>query len=324
MHFKQTLLFLLVFASIPVIAQYKEGYIPIDGKNNIFYQKSGSGKQVIIIPMGFMLFEDFQKLNSPERTLIFYDMRNRGRSDFIADTNLISIQHDVEDVETLRKYFKIDKMSLIGWSYLGKMVIMYALKYPRHVNKLVQIGAVPMNFNTQFPDSVNNTRDFAAIRGDLWNELQQLQKEGYPQKNPEEYSVKFWNNFERWWLVSDSTFFKNMGKHWGNHVRLRNEQSDRLTRHLQYHFKSAKEADISSDEVKKIRNPVLTIHGRKDRNAPYGGGKQWAAELPNAIFISVNNAAHMPWIENPVLVFGSIDKFLRDKKTRGNNQNKKN
>ena len=32
--------------------------------------------------------------------------------------------------------------------------------------------------------------------------------------------------------------------------------------------------------------------------------------LPNARLVTVENAAHAPWIEAPELVFGSIEKFL--------------
>jgi pimeloyl-ACP methyl ester carboxylesterase len=56
--------------------------------------------------------------------------------------------------------------------------------------------------------------------------------------------------------------------------------------------------------------PVLIIHGTKDRNAPYGGGRDWARAFPNARLLTVENAAHVPWVEAPELVFGSIKAFL--------------
>jgi pimeloyl-ACP methyl ester carboxylesterase len=48
----------------------------------------------------------------------------------------------------------------------------------------------------------------------------------------------------------------------------------------------------------------------KDRNAPYGAGRDWAMQLPDARLVTVENAAHAPWIEAPELVFGSIKAFL--------------
>jgi 2-hydroxy-6-oxonona-2,4-dienedioate hydrolase len=56
--------------------------------------------------------------------------------------------------------------------------------------------------------------------------------------------------------------------------------------------------------------PVLTIHGRKDRSAPYGGGQDWVSRLPDARLLTVENAGHAPWIEQPATVFGAIATFL--------------
>jgi pimeloyl-ACP methyl ester carboxylesterase len=59
-----------------------------------------------------------------------------------------------------------------------------------------------------------------------------------------------------------------------------------------------------------VKTPVLTIHGSKDRSAPYGGGREWALRLANARLLTVGQAAHAPWIEAPELTFGSIKTFL--------------
>jgi pimeloyl-ACP methyl ester carboxylesterase len=56
--------------------------------------------------------------------------------------------------------------------------------------------------------------------------------------------------------------------------------------------------------------PVLVVHGINDRSAPYGAGRDWAALLPNARLLTVDNAGHVPWIEAPELVLGSIRTFL--------------
>ncbi len=114
----------------------EEGYVPTDDGTRLFFQKVGAGKQTVIIPGGLFLFDDFQRL-ATGRTLIFYDMRGRGRSDAIPDDrkkSLVSIQDDVKDVERIRQFFKVKKFSLIGYSYLGLMTVMYAMDHPERVN----------------------------------------------------------------------------------------------------------------------------------------------------------------------------------------------
>ena len=68
--------------------------------------------------------------------------------------------------------------------------------------------------------------------------------------------------------------------------------------------------ELTPDDLSKVKAPVLIIHGRRDRQAPYGGGRGWGMILPDARLLTVENAAHVPWIEAPDLVFGSIETFF--------------
>jgi pimeloyl-ACP methyl ester carboxylesterase len=84
-----------------------------------------------------------------------------------------------------------------------------------------------------------------------------------------------------------------------------------LMKHLNENiFPSIQSLNLSAEEVAKVNAPVLTIHGTRDRQAPYGGRREWALMLPNARLVTVENAAHLPWIEAPEKVFGSIKIFL--------------
>ena len=60
----------------------------------------------------------------------------------------------------------------------------------------------------------------------------------------------------------------------------------------------------------ELPNPVLTIHGRQDRNVPYGAGREWAFKLGNARLVTVPEAAHMPFLERPEIVQPAIRQFL--------------
>jgi 2-hydroxy-6-oxonona-2,4-dienedioate hydrolase len=62
--------------------------------------------------------------------------------------------------------------------------------------------------------------------------------------------------------------------------------------------------------VSGVTTPVLVVHGTKDRSAPYGGGRDWAAMLPDARLVTVENAGHMPWIEKAGEVFDALQIFF--------------
>jgi pimeloyl-ACP methyl ester carboxylesterase len=67
---------------------------------------------------------------------------------------------------------------------------------------------------------------------------------------------------------------------------------------------------LTPQDYARVAMPFLIVHGRKDRSAPYGGGLDWAHSLPGARIVTVDEAAHAPWIEAPQLVCDSIAEFL--------------
>jgi len=83
---------------------------------------------------------------------------------------------------------------------------------------------------------------------------------------------------------------------------LPNEWPTNLARHLFHHFGSMSGFDLTPAQVAAVRQPVLTIHGTRDRNAPYGAGREWAANLPNARLVTVEGAAHQVWVDRPEVV----------------------
>ena len=83
-----------------------------------------------------------------------------------------------------------------------------------------------------------------------------------------------------------------------------------MKQYTDYVLASIQALDLTDADYARATAPVLAIHGRQDRSASYGGGREWALRLPNARLITVDNAAHVPWIEDPDKVFGAISAFL--------------
>lgn len=73
--------------------------------------------------------------------LIFYDQRGCGQSD--EDTNQnYSIDKEIETLEELRLSLGLDKLNIVGESWGSMLALLYASKYPTHVNKLFLTAAV--------------------------------------------------------------------------------------------------------------------------------------------------------------------------------------
>jgi proline iminopeptidase len=290
----------------------REGHVTADDGVRLYYRVVGSGLPVVIVPGGLFLERDFARLGRT-RTIVFYDMRNRGRSDTVADSTRISIQHDVRDLEAVRRHLGAKRVMLVGWSYLGMMVMRYAAEHPAQVTRIVQIGPLPRKFKTPFPDSLVAHDSVPVPDSASVATLARQRAAGLAARDPradceQDYRVN------RVRLVGAPRLAEQVP----NVCGMRNEWPTVLDRHFYLLFSS-----IIGDEgpawahYAALRIPVLTIHGTQDRNAAYGGGREWVAHLPEARLLTVRGVAHMPWLEAPDTVFPAIESFLRGEWPRG-------
>lgn len=129
------------------------GYVTGADGVQLYYQRIGNGREVVIVPGRLFLVDALEPL-ARSHTIIFYDMRNRGRSAPVVDGALITIQKDVEDLEAIRRHFGVSRFTPVGFSYLSLMVVMYAAAHPDRITRIVQLGPVPRKFGTPYPASL--------------------------------------------------------------------------------------------------------------------------------------------------------------------------
>jgi proline iminopeptidase len=279
-----------------------EDYVATEDGVRLFVQKLGDGPRTVAIPNGIYLFDDFKHL-ADGRSLLFLELRNRGRSDSGTDTEKLKrgIRNDVDDLETVRRHFGIRQLDLLGHSYVGITEMLYAMKYPAHVNRVVQIGPMQPTHGKQYPAHLTCADDTLL---EVSAKLAQLQKER-DSLDRQEFCRKFWSLLRLIYVANPADAEKI---NWGrceltNELNFMKYWSENI-------LPSIQNLNLPAEAFAMVATPVLTIHGTKDRSAPYGGGREWALLLPNARLVTVENAGHAPWIEAPELVFGSIKVFL--------------
>jgi proline iminopeptidase len=183
---------------------------------------------------------------------------------------------DVRDLEAVRAHFRANRVSVIGYSYMGLLVMLYALEHPDHVERVVQMSPVPMRFDVRYPPGL--VEDYAAaVDAAGVKRLDSLQKAGFDRSHPKEYCEADWE-VNRFALAT---------------------------------IASIKPISLDASAVRGATMPVLTVHGTRDRNAPYGGGREWAVSLPNARLLTVRGAAHESFDEFPDVVLPAIATFLK-------------
>lgn len=279
-----------------------EGFITTGDGIRLFFRQVGSGSTPVVIPNGFHLFEDFQRF-AAGRKLIFYDVRNRGWSDTITDETKLErgIQNDVEDLDAIRRHFGIERLNLIGHSYVGLMVALYVMKHPATVDRALLIGPMQPDASRQYPAHLTATDNTLA---DVFSKLARMQKERMS-ADPVEACRAIWAVLCRIYVTDAADADKIK---W-DRCELANERN-----FMKYWtakiLPSIQKLHFSPDQFANVAAPVLIIHGTRDRSSPYGGGRDWASMFPDARLVTVENAAHAPWIEAPDLVFGAIDRFF--------------
>jgi len=283
-----------------------EGFVTASDGVRLYYQKVGNGPQVVLLPGRLFLFPAFQRV-AEGRTLIAYDMRDRGRSDAVADPKRITIQDDVNDLEAVRQHFHADKPALIGFSYLGMMVMLYATEHPDHISRIVQLGPVSRKFGEKFPASLRASDASAVPDPAQMRELEALEKSGYIRDHPKDFCEKEWM-VTRVQLVGNPANADKLGP---GQCEMQNEWPAHLYPHFEASISSIQTLDIPKDKISALRVPVLTIHGTQDRNAPYGGGREWSMLVSDGRLLTLPGAAHMSWVEFPDRVFSAIDTFLK-------------
>jgi proline iminopeptidase len=310
-------LFLLSFiflwqASSECLAQSpREGFILTADGVRLFYKVVGSGAETLVAVHGGpgvslnSILPDLEPL-AKNRTVIYYDQRGNGRSDVIKDREKLSIRKHIEDLETVRQFFKLEKMTLLGNSLGGLLIGYYAAAHPDRVERLVLHSPGP-------PTKV--------LLSEMDDEIQRRLKRVYTDehlkrvtavvnswlKSPDPRAVcremyqtlfpVYVSNVESMKLIKGDVCS-------GSEDAVRNQRlvSERIWLSLgDYNL-------LPSLSV--VKAPVLVIHGIADP-IPLESSETWTRVLPNARLLIINGAGHMPQFEQPEVFFKAVETFLK-------------
>jgi pimeloyl-ACP methyl ester carboxylesterase len=280
------------------------GFIPGADGVRLYYERLGNGPRTLIVPGRLFLARNLAPL-ARNHTLILYDMRNRGRSSRVEDGTLLTIQKDVEDLEAVRRHFGVERFVPVGYSYLGLMVILYAMEHPRRVERLVQLGPVPRKFGTPYPASLTHVDEPPVVDSAAAARIDSLRETDWGREHQRELCEESARVFSPR-LVGRRERVADLMDQCG----MENEWPANLARHFEHHFGAVRRLDVPREAVARVRVPVLTIHGTWDRNAPYAAGREWALTLPDARLLTVEGAAHQVALDAPEIVIPAIDDFV--------------
>src|SRR5262245_22328128 len=165
-------------------------YVRMTDGLRLFYDKAGDGPRVLVVLNGYYLLDDFKYLAN-DRTVVFLDLRNRGRSDYLTDGSKLTrgVHQDVDDLETVRQHLGVNSIDLLTHSYPGTVAFLYLQKYPASVDRIVAIGAMQPNLSKQYPPDLQNND---ATLQNFFSSARELEKER-SSLEPKQFCKRFWS-----------------------------------------------------------------------------------------------------------------------------------
>jgi proline iminopeptidase len=228
--------------------------------------------------------------------LIFYDQRGGGRSR--ADARIpITWQTLVEDLGAVVEEFRLDPLSVVGYSWGAMLELLYAIE--QRVNPhfhapdrvaLISPGPLTREYRRQFE------AEFA--RRQQSPEIQRLRDElaasGLRERDPEAYRQRAFElgvagYFSDPRNAADLTPFRVVG---------RVQESV---------WESLGDFDLIRD-LKGIKIPSIIISGRDDP-IPLASSSEGASALGTNLVV-LDECGHVPYVEQPQGLFKALDPFL--------------
>lgn len=284
-------------AGLPV----DSGFVTTDDGVRLFYRTVGDGPLDVVVPVGLYLEDALLPLASPDRRLVFYDPRARGRSD-AGDRSLVTLDRQIADVEAVRQGLSIDSMVLIGWSGLGMEMAVYTMRHPGNVVRLVQVAPVAARdepHNTEAYRRRGEWTDTAALAA-VRARFEQGEFDGDPAAHCRALNV-----------VTAPTNFADPAYAAAvpDVCRYPNEYRDSLSLLFPSLLGSFQGYDWRTD-IAAVDVPRLVIHGDSDA-FPVDGSREWVPPGSNARLLILDGAGHFPFLERPDVFFPAVEAFLR-------------
>jgi len=276
-----SILILILFPSI-LYAQSGSFITSSDG-TKLYVQEFGNGKPVILLAGGPGLNADYlqpiwTKLSITYKCIV---LNQRGTGKSILDSvnsNSMSMDNYMSDLETMRKQLNLEKLTLIGHSWGSMLAMEYASRYPEKVEKLVLLnpGGLSSNYIKYFQDNI-----LCRLHEEDIQEISELSKKNKSIMSAI-YPGYFYNRSSALEIKKTMDFNEINGQ-------------DGVTQLTYNSYFSDQKMRIKN--IEKYKGEVSIIAGRQD---PMGESTFYEIKehLPQTQIYFIEKCGHFPWLEN--------------------------
>jgi proline iminopeptidase len=291
------------------------GYVGGAGGTRLFYRVDGGGPDTIVVLHGGPGFnlEGIRPDLTPlarHHALIYFDQRGGGRSE-MPDALQLTAGAMIEDVEALRRAYRLDRLTLLGHSWGGGLAVLYAAHYPGRVRRLILVSPIPPRWKPYMDQSIATQ----ALRHDSAESarLALLDSMQAIAPDPQQVCREMARIMVRGFTATPEAARRVRGDVCAGtpeNIRAMAVVNGRIWQSLVNGPPPEGDYDWRPLAA-RVSAPTLVVHGEADP-FPLAGSEEWVQALPAARLVVVPGAGHFPHAERPELFFPPVEEFLAE------------
>ncbi|WP_027345219.1 alpha/beta fold hydrolase [Hamadaea tsunoensis] len=262
------------------------------------YHRHGDTPPLVLLPGGPMVGSAYLAGLAERLPSVRLDLRGTGASEVPADPTSYRCDRQVDDVEALRQELGLERLDLLGHSAGGTLALLYALRHPDRVARLVLAAPSPRPVGILVTD--DDRREVAR------------QREGEP------WFADAYAGFEGIWAgeLTDENFDRIqpfMHGRWDSAARAAVEWEDAARNDEAagtYYAPGCFDPAEVRAALCAVTAPVLLLSGGVDPALPPHRAAEYAALFPNARHEIQPGAGHTPWRDDPEWTLAALTAFL--------------
>jgi pimeloyl-ACP methyl ester carboxylesterase len=264
------------------------------GDYNIAYQVVGNGDLDLLYIPGYvsnvelaweepLLARFFERLASFSR-LILFDKRGTGLSDRVPNDELPTLEERMQDVVAVLDAAGSNRAAVVGHSEGGNLAVLYAATHPERTIALVTLGIFASRVKTDsypWAPTPEEREQYIAAVEENWGSDADAERLAPSAARDDAFAARL------------ATYFRRSASPGAAAALLR--MNSRI--------------DIRNI-LETVRVPTLVIHHTGDRDAHVDEGRWIADQIPEARFVELPGADHLPWVGDQDRLLDEVEEFL--------------
>jgi len=274
-----------------------EGHVPTDG-GRLYYRVIGEGRPIVVLHGGpdfdhHYLLPEMDRLADSFR-LVYYDQRGRGWSAGEGEPEAVSIDSEIEDLDSVRRHFALDSVALLGHSWGGLLAMEYATRHPGRVSHLILVNTAPAS-----------AEDWLVLRQDLRRtrqagDLERMQalasSERFQAGDPEVEADYYRIHFSA--ALSSPELLEQVIGRLRAHFTAESVLTARAIEHRLYDQTCRSDGYDLIPKLNALDIPTLVVHGENDL-VPVALAAHIAQAIPRARLVVLQDCGHFAYLESP-------------------------